>query len=208
VLRFSRYGVTLARLDRDRVDLVRTWRNGAWVRPFMRHRRRLSEDDQQRWFSGLDPIRDWYFLAEADGGPFALFHVKDVDWQTGSGEAGGFVGHPDLLGGAAPAQATLALMDFAFLVLGLEALYARYRVSLPKMVRFNERLGYRAMEVDGEGFVHARIGAADYFRCASAYRQAAEALFGSSAVLACPGEWLTSRLGTATPRWTELEVRS
>lgn len=207
-MRFSRFGVTLARLDRDRIDLVRTWRNGLWVRPFMRHRRTLTEDDQQRWFSGLDPIRDWYFLAEADAGPFALFHVKDVDWQAGSGEAGGFVGHPDLLGRAAPAQATLALMDFAFLVLGLDALEAHYASSLPRLVRFNERLGYRAMEVDGEGFVHARVGAADYFRCASAYRQAARALHGSTAMLAHPGPWLTARLDASGPPWTELEVRS
>jgi hypothetical protein len=193
-MRFTRFGVTLERLERRHVQLVRRWRNSAWVRPFMRHQAFIHADEQWRWFERLDPRRDWYFVTHIRESPFALFYVKGVDWTRRCGEAGGFVGSRGAIGGPEPAQATLALMDFAFLVLRLQSLEAAYRVALPRVVRFNHQLGYRVVREGHDGFLRARVTAARYFSSAAAFRRAATALHGSGAALAGPDDWLARHL--------------
>ena len=171
---FTRFGITLARLECRDLELVRQWRNSDWVRPFMRSREIVAPADQIRWFERLDAARDWYFCARLDAGPFGLFHVKAIDWNVRIGEAGGFVGDPRLIGRPEPARATLALMDFAFCVLDLRALEAQYRRSLPSLIRFNRQLGYEIMHEDGE-FARARVTSERYFRAAGGFRRAAAA---------------------------------
>src|SRR5512145_2145793 len=97
-MRFARFGVTLERLERRHIQTVRRWRNSAWVRPYMRQRALVGPADQARWFASLEPSRDFYFSAHVEEAPFALFHVKGVDWTRGCGEAGGFVGDPAFIG--------------------------------------------------------------------------------------------------------------
>jgi UDP-4-amino-4,6-dideoxy-N-acetyl-beta-L-altrosamine N-acetyltransferase len=169
---FTRFGITLDRLEYRDLEMVRQWRNSDWVRPFMRFQEIVGPADQSRWFEGLDAARDWYFCARLDARPFGLFHVKAIDWVARMGEAGGFVGDPRLVGRPESACATLALMDFAFCVLELRALEAQYRISLRNVMRFNEQLGYEILHDDGV-FVRARVTGDGYFRAASAFRTAA-----------------------------------
>jgi len=193
-MRFSRFGVTLERLAPERLELVRTWRNSSWVRPHMRVRARVEPSGQASWFERLDPRDDWYFVAQASASPFALFHVKAIDWSRSCGEAGGFVGDPRLIGRPEPAQATLALMDFAFLILRLSALEAQYRVDLEDIMRFNSQLGYRVIRHEDDGFLRARVEAERYFAHAAVFREAAVDLHGVTAELAASDGWLAERV--------------
>jgi len=198
-MRFARYGVELARLTRADVETVRQWRNSDWVRPYSRFQRLIEPAEQQRWFDRLDPACDWYFCARQGGAPFALFDVKAVDWTVRRGEAGGFVGDPSFIGRPEPALATLALMDFAFFVLDLHALDARYRADLRRIVRFNEQLGYEVVERTVDGFLRARISRERYLSLAAPFRHAAARRQGRDAVLTAPGEWLSAHLAVGSP---------
>jgi UDP-4-amino-4,6-dideoxy-N-acetyl-beta-L-altrosamine N-acetyltransferase len=188
-MQFIRYGVTLERLAPNRLELVRQWRNSDWVRPRMRHREFVSPEAQIKWFEGLSPADDWYFTALADGLPFGMFHVKNVDWGHGYGESGGFAGDHVLIGQSEPARAILALMDFAFLLLGLDALEAQYSLDLPKIVHFNTQLGYEPFSPFSDGFVRARVSAERYFGSSVNLRRAATTLYGTSAILSDAGRW-------------------
>ncbi len=125
--------------------------------------------------------------------------MKGVDWSRKWGEAGGFVGHPTFIGRPEPAQATLALMDFAFLLLELDALEAQYRTRLPKVVRFNAQLGYRILH-EADGFVRARVTAEEYFAGAAQPREAAAVVHGTRATLSEADPWLASRVDPARAR--------
>ncbi len=198
-MRFLRFGVTLERLEARHLELVRAWRNSEWVRPYMRYRDLVGPDDQVRWFDRLDPRRDWYFCADVGGAPFGLFHVKGADRE--SGEAGGFVGRPDFIGRPEPAQATLALMDFAFLLLELGSLEAQYRAALTRVVRFNGQLGYVVFREEPDGFVRARVSSGTYFATADPYRRAAMSLCGTGATVSEPDSWLARRIAEAAARF-------
>jgi hypothetical protein len=200
-MRFARFGITLERLERRHIQTVRSWRNSAWVRPYMRRQELIEADDQVRWFAGLRPLHDWFFNAELNGSPFALFHVKAVDWERRCGEAGGFVGDRRFIGRPEPAQATLAVMDFAFLLLDLEALEAQYSRALPRVVRFNDQLGYQIFREESDGFVRARVSAARYFACAAGFRRAAAARHGSAAALCSPDPWLARHIDRRRDSW-------
>lgn len=189
-MRFARFGITLERLERDDLEIVRQWRNSAWVRPNMRYQRLVEPNDQRKWFENLDPQRDWYFVARRESAPFALFHIKDIDWNLLTGESGGFVGEPTFIGHPWPALATLALMDFGFLVLRLAALQARYGASLPRVRQFNQQLGYRVTREDDDGFLFAQVTAEDYLERAAPWREAAVSMHGVDAILSSPDPWL------------------
>lgn len=192
-MRFVRFGIALERLQRTQLELVRQWRNSDWVRPNMRHRAIVLPADQESWFESLDPSRNWYFCAHVGDSPFALFHVKAIDWTQSCGESGGFVGDPAFVGRPETARATLALMDFAFLVLRLDSLEAQYSTSLPRIVRLNDQLGYRIFREESDGFVRGRVTVDRYLACAAPFRRAATALHGGAAILS-PDSWLARRL--------------
>ncbi len=193
-MHYTRFGVTLERLRRQDIDLVRQWRNSDVVLPYMRYRKFIHPAEQIRWFEALDPVKNWYFVAHAREVPFAMFHIRDIDRANGCGESGGFVGHRSFIGRPEPARATLALMDFAFLLLQLKSLQAHYNSQLQRVARFNERLGYQIVRLEADGFSCARVTAERYLKCAAAFRRAALALHGPSAILCDPehalSEWV------------------
>jgi len=193
-MRFTRFGVALERLERKDIETVRRWRNSWWVRLRMRRKGYIAPDDQLRWFESLDSRSDWYFMAEQQSRQFGLVHVKEIDWDERCGEAGGFVGARELIGGPAPAMAILALMDFAFLLLGLRSLQAQYDSRLHKVSRFNARLGYRVFREDADGFVRASVTAERYLSCADSFRKAAALSHGAAVTLSAPDPWLRERI--------------
>lgn len=198
---FTRFGITLDRLELKDVEKVREWRNSPWVRPYMRYRDSIDPDQQIKWFEGLDAKCDWYFKARNEHKSFALFHIKGINWKTKSGEAGGFVGDASFIGRAEPAQATLALMDFGFRILQLACLQARYKSTLTRLVRFNQQLGY---EVDGEeeDFLIAHVTPERYFAYAAPLRKAAMSLHGNRSVLASPDPWLERHVDGFSGKWS------
>ena len=193
-MRFRRFGVTLARLERRDIETVRRWRNSDWVQLGMRRKGHIAPDDQLRWFEGLDSRNDWYFIAEQQGRQCGLFHVKEVDWNERCGEAGGFLGRRELMGGPVPAMAVLALMDFSFFLLGLRSLQAQFDSRLPRVSRFNAWLGYRVFREDPDGFVRASVSAERYLSCADAFRSAAALSHGAAVSLSAPDPWLLERI--------------
>jgi hypothetical protein len=173
-MRFFRYGVELERLERKHLETVRQWRNQERIRLCMQFQNEISPASQADWFNALHPNNDWYFLAHAGTIPFGLFHIKQVRWDGKTGEAGGFVGRPEWIGGAEAATAILALMDFAFFQLGLEFLEVTYRPNDSNLEALNRQLGYELLQQQENGFVRARVSAARFLAATKAVRKAAE----------------------------------
>lgn len=189
-MRVVQYGIALERLGAAQLELVRRWRNREDVRSRMRYRERIGPQAQARWFRKLHQRNDWYFVAMRDASAFGLFHVKGVDWAAGSGEAGGFVGDPALVGGPEPALCILTLMDFAFFMLGLKSLEAQYGCGYGEIVALNRQLGYEVFAEEADGFVRARVSAERYLRMTGKLRDAAARLRGEGITLNGADPWL------------------
>lgn len=197
-MRYLRYGIELVRLQIQYLDTVRQWRNHERVRSRMQYTEVISPTSQAKWFKTLDSHNDWYFVAVAKDVPFGLFHVKNIRWRRKTGEAGGFVGQPGLIGGVDVGRAILALMDFGFFTLGLDFLEATYRPDCNDIAALNRQLGYEVFEHQSNGFVNARVSLANFLAATGALRNAAEQLGGDEEHLIGADAWLLEqiRLGT------------
>lgn len=182
-MRYVRYGIVLERLSEKYLELVRLWRNREFVRARMQFRDEIGSEAQRAWFLALHPENDWYFVASRAGTPFGLFHVKNIDWQEKSGEAGAFVGEETYIEGLDPASAVLALMEFAFLQLNLDSLTAKYHPQFASIARMNSQLGYEIFAAEEDGFVRARVTKDRFFERARPLLAAAERLHGKDVII-------------------------
>jgi hypothetical protein len=198
-MRYLRYGIELERLETKHLDIVRQWRNQERVRLRMQYKEEISPGSQANWFNALDLHNDWYFVADAKQIPFGMFHVKEIDWLHKTGEAGGFVGNQGLIGGVEAGMAILALMDFAFFLLGLEFLEATYRCDCRDIEALNCQLGYEVFKSQSNGFVRARVSSARFLAVTKEPRRAAEQLWGDGERLVDADPWLTQHIRSLSP---------
>jgi RimJ/RimL family protein N-acetyltransferase len=193
-MHFVRYGIELERLEARHLEMVRQWRNHEAVRLRMRYQEEITPTEQVEWFGRLDPRNDWYFVADRKEQKFGLFHVKQIDWTRKAGEAGGFVSNPDLIGGIEAGLGILALMDFAFFILGLQSLEASYHPDHREIVRLNSQLGYEIFATGSDNYVRARVTASGYLRAAEKLRQVAAQTQGEEVRLGGADSWLVQHL--------------
>ena len=171
-MKFQRYGIVMERLQAKHLEMVRTWRNSELVRPRMQHRELIDETAHQAWFAGINNEFNWYFVAYSDETPFGVFHIKNVNSTTKTGEAGAFVGDKRFIGDMQAASGILALMDFAFLELGLAALEAKYHPVFAEIRMLNEQLGYEMIAEEKDGFIRARVTKEQYLEKTARIRDA------------------------------------
>jgi RimJ/RimL family protein N-acetyltransferase len=172
-MRITGYDIELIRMETEHLEMVRQWRNAAFVQRRMQFRQPIEPGEQTAWFQTLHPDRDWYFVAEAHKQPFGVFHIKNIDPETRTGEAGAFVGQPEHMESILPALAILRMMEFAFDELGLERLEAKYHPDFQEVVRLNEQMGYQTFLEETDGFVRAAVTKARFFEQAARFRKAA-----------------------------------
>lgn len=204
-MRYFRYGIVLERLETGYLELVRQWRNQESVRLRMQYKEEISSAAQAEWFGTLDIHNDWYFVALTKEIAFGLFHVKKVSWHKKVGEAGGFVADPQWIGRVEAGMAILALMDFAFFKLGLEALEATYRPDCQNIETLNWQLGYEIFQHQSNGFARARVNRERFLVATGKLRRVAEQLGGNEYRLTGADPWLLERIrlmegSTKSPR--------
>jgi RimJ/RimL family protein N-acetyltransferase len=155
-MHFNRFGIQLRSLREPDLEMVRNWRNAPHVRNNMEFQEEITPEMHQKWFAGLSKNRDLYLIAEQDSEPFAVLHVKEINWEAESGEAGIFVGEKQFLGTLEPVLAVLAMMDMVFFGFGMRQLYAKIHADRPKIMDFNRRLGYAPLPGQ-QGFEFIRL---------------------------------------------------
>ncbi|MCB9236060.1 MAG: GNAT family N-acetyltransferase [Bacteroidia bacterium] len=167
-------GIRLKRLEFGDIELVRFWRNLPHVRDEMEFREIISPEAQKIWFSRLDQERNYYFLFGEKGRAFVgLVHIKEIDPEQKTGEAGIFTGNSKYLNGPLPVKAVLLLMEFAFSELGLESLTAKMRGDRQGILQFNQKLGYEPVSDQQKGnFVRMEVTRERFFDVAKDLRRA------------------------------------
>lgn len=177
-MRLLRYGVLLESLKSEHLEMVRLWRNQEFVRCNMEFQDVLSRDDQKQWFSKLDPSNNLYWIIQYNDYPIGLIHIKNIDMEKGSGEAGVFVGEPSYLEMPQPMLAIIFMMELAFLILGLKELKAKIKSGNDHAIRFNEKLGYTLENNQPEGFQYYTVDRAQFEAKTEQLRASAKKMFG------------------------------
>lgn len=177
-MKLLRYGVLLESLKAEHLEMVRLWRNQEFVRSNMEFQEVLSREDQNRWFNQLDPSRNLYWIIEFNEYPIGLIHIKNIDLEAGSGEAGIFIGEPSYLEMPQPMLAIIFMMELAFLILGLKELRAKIKSGNEHAIRFNEKLGYTQQDEQPNGFQYYTANRAQFEAKTEHLRTSAKKMFG------------------------------
>jgi RimJ/RimL family protein N-acetyltransferase len=156
--------------------------------------KRISREQQKEWFAGLHQKNDWYFISYHQEVPFALLHVKSINWTVKLGEAGAFVGNPQYLGNPLAGYAILAMMDFAFFGLDLDYLEAKYDSTNKAISALNNQLGYEVTQSLENGFVKAQVSKVNYQRKAAPLIRATKKSMGDRSELYDPDDWLVEHI--------------
>ncbi|MEI6021030.1 MAG: GNAT family N-acetyltransferase [Bacteroidota bacterium] len=162
-MKIHSYGIVLESLNEDDLELVRIWRNSDFVRPYMHFQKIIEPEAQNEWFKNIDQKSNFYFIISYKGRKLGLIHVKGIDWQNASGEAGIFIGRAEFANTLVPVLATLTLIDFAFQTLKLQKLKAKIMRNNLKVIQFNLALGYHLSESNSEqAYAYYDLMASDY----------------------------------------------
>lgn len=140
---FEKYGVTLKRLTKDKIELVRNWRNDPKISQYMEFRDYITPEMQAKWFAKIDNDQNYYFIIEYKGKEIGLTNVKDIDYGAKTGEGGIFIYDDSFLNSDIPFRVIFALNDFCFDELHLEKMIAHIMSDNKRAIDFNLILGYK-----------------------------------------------------------------
>lgn len=152
--------ITLRRLQREDLELLRHWRNDPSIRQHMFFRQHITREMQVSWFRTIDNQRNHYFIIDHDGDSIGMIHLSDIDVDDRIGFAGLFIYETRYQGTQVPVIASLVLLKLAFESFRLARVHAKVRPENRRVRTYNERLGFqmrgdRTMVIDRAGYDRA-----------------------------------------------------
>lgn len=139
------YGITLTRLVKADIELVRNWRNSSLVNQYMEFRGHITPEMQEAWFASIDNIYNNYYIIHHEGKKIGLIYGAQIDWdkmETGNG--GIFIAEENYWHTLVPVACTFLLMDIGF-ILGLKHTYVKILRSNARAIQFNTQMGFELM---------------------------------------------------------------
>ena len=110
----NQYGISLKRINKNDIELIRKWRNHPNIRKYMGYKKKISEKEQIEWFKKVNNTFNYYFLIIINDTPIGVINCKDVNINEEYGEGGIFIWDDDFLNTPYPIFASLILLDFIF----------------------------------------------------------------------------------------------
>ena len=152
MLILEQFDVRLIRLQREDLELVRTWRNSAHVRDNMLYKDYISKEMQNAWFETINNPNNYYFIIEFDSKKVGVINTKNFEKEQGFGEGGIFIGDQAYEHSFAAVYASLCLLNFVFYMLR-DINISRIRILKDnfRAIQYNKLLGYEWLEDSEDG---------------------------------------------------------
>lgn len=152
MLILKQFDVRLIRLQRDDLELVRTWRNSAHVRDNMVYKDYITEEMQNAWFESINNPFNYYFVIEFDSKKVGVINAKNFQKEHGFGEGGIFIGDQTYEHSFAAVYASLCLLNFVFYLLkDINKSCIRILKDNFRAIQYNKLLGYEWVEDSEDG---------------------------------------------------------
>lgn len=157
---FSKYNLTLKKLEENEIEILRTWRNDPRVLKFMlSNNSYISKEEQKQWFNSIKNSQNsFYYMIYKDDLLLGYSAIKNIDYKTKIGEPGGII--KELILACLKAFITY---DFYFDELGILATYAYIKNSNTKSHNYAKSLGYKQDKSKNNGdFYYYTLNKDDY----------------------------------------------
>jgi UDP-4-amino-4,6-dideoxy-N-acetyl-beta-L-altrosamine N-acetyltransferase len=155
--KIEKSGFLLTRLKLEDIELVRSWRNDPRIQNLMQFRDTITPEMQRAWFAKIDNAGHFYFLVSYKGEPVGMANVKDVNYETHTGESGLLI-YPERYQNSALAMSVLILLfDFAFFDLGLNQIHGKILKENDRARRLNSTFGFKLQSTSADGLTEQHV---------------------------------------------------
>lgn len=141
-----KYGITLVRLKKEHIEMVRQKRNLTYIQDKMLYQKKISWRQQRRWFNQINNKNNFYFLIQYDNKFIGLINGKDIDFDKRTCEGGIFIWEKEYWQTYVPVAASLILNDYNFLMADFKANYAKVLKTNKNAIHYNLNQGYLELQ--------------------------------------------------------------
>src|SRR5690606_11698281 len=160
-----KYGFILKKLQEEDIEMLRKHRNSEAIRSKMFYQKKITSEEQKRWFSSVNNIYNFHFIICYKGEKIGLISGKNLDYEKKTSEGGIFIWSEKYRVTAVPSIASIIMADLTFSLLKFNATYAEVRIDNRKQIKYNELLGYQLVEkVESEDKLIYALTAENYFK--------------------------------------------
>ncbi len=145
-----KYGLTLRRLTRDDIELVRQKRNSEEIRRVMNFREEITPGMQVKWFERIDNFENFYYIVEYQGKKVALINDKNMDWKARTSESGLFFWDQDYISTFIPILTSLVLLEVGFYYLDWHISYIHVMRDNFAAIGYAQQIGYELCDGQDE----------------------------------------------------------
>jgi RimJ/RimL family protein N-acetyltransferase len=173
------FGVALIRLQHHHIETVRQHRNSDKISQYMESRKKISKEQQEKWFVSIDNKFNNYFIISYKDEQIGLIYGAGIDWKKKETANGGiFIWSERHMETHAPLAASLLLTEISFL-LGLERTYIKVMHDNRRAIVYNQNIGYEILpgqeEVLNQTYVLTKE---NYYSKVSRFRKSFVRMFG------------------------------
>lgn len=139
----EQYGITLKRITKNDIELIRNWRNHPTIRKTMAYQKKISSREQLEWFEKINNPLNYYLLIIIDEKPIGVINCKDVNLKDQYGEGGIFIWDGNYISSPIPSIASIILIDYIFNIIeiGNKSFVRVLSNNIPAQ-KYNQMLGY------------------------------------------------------------------
>lgn len=151
----SGYGVIMSPVKSEQLELLRSWRNSAFIKAQMVSDEAITEQQQQQWFQHIQQRHDQqHFVIHYKNESIGAANLKSIDGlsiaDSETLEPGIYIGDDRYRGNILAFAPSLLLLDYCFEDLRKPSLKAKVKTSNEAALNYNRKLGYQEVDIDNE----------------------------------------------------------
>jgi len=177
-MRLKQYGLTLRRIEKRDIELIRKSRNSEAIKQKMIYREHITKDMQLKWFKSIEKsTNDFYYLIIQNRKKLGLINVKNYKSKNKFQESGLFLFSPENYKTPIPVIASLLMISSAFYALNESQSRVKVLKSNTNAINYNKDLGY-FIEEEKDDYYILKITRDSFEKRTKKLRKAIKNLYG------------------------------
>lgn len=152
-MKINKYGINLKSLGYDHLEELRKWRNSDFVKSCMFYQKKITEEDQIKWFDKIcKENKNKFFIISINSEKLGCcnLHLNTNKLGVHYAEGGIFFKDTISAGSLHAHKAIFILYDWGFSNYPIEYIYAQIRTDNKRAIRFNKSLGFKVTEENSD----------------------------------------------------------
>jgi Acetyltransferase (GNAT) domain len=164
-MKVKKYGITLRRLTKDDIELVRQHRNSDFIRSKMFYQEIISAEEQKKWFASINNDWNYYFLIDYKGKTVGMVHGTIESYEERTARGGIFIWDKASLNSSLPMIASICANDLTLFILGIKRITVEVRSDNTIALNHNKSIGYTVLEqIETDGKIIMELTKGNYIQ--------------------------------------------